>query len=275
MTLIIARNNVAGRSTARAVTQYWWWTITKHLVARDAVAVALPTGGNMLVPPWSQIAGCLLAVGFTEPREQHFVADICRPGDVFLDVGANIGLYGVTAGYQGATVVAFEPVERAARLAEENMRRNRVEGIVHRVALADRDGMTGFSEGDVGAHIDPSGPNEVRVRRLDAFDIEPGVITILKVDAEGHDLEVLRGAHDLLAQILPIVLVEIWAGGREVRELLDPLGYRYFDYDWRSCRLLDERGQLDGNLLAIHPDRLAVVRSRLTGSHDDLEDQLG
>lgn len=139
-----------------------------------------------------------------------------------IDVGANVGLYSVPAGCHGAVVIAFEPVERAASIAERNMSRNRVDGCVHRVAIADRSGVTAMSDGDVEAHIDPAGGERiVPLARLDDFEIgSADGISILKIDTEGYDEAVLRGASAFLHRERPVILCEISNGGLAVRQLL-------------------------------------------------------
>ncbi len=217
----------------------------------------------MLLPPWSNHAGCLLATGYTEVRDQQFVAALADAGDYLVDVGANLGLYGVTAGYHGVRVAAFEPNSRAASIAELNLARNGITEEVHRLALADWDGTTQLTDEDVTAHIGPAGPLTVEVARLDSLMLVPTGLPIMKIDAEGQDLNVLRGAARFLGEHRPVVLAEIWDGGREIRDLLAGMGYTTFSYDWRTRRLETESAQQAGNLLAIHPSRLDEVFARL------------
>ena len=208
----------------------------------------------------------LQATGFTEVRDQHFVSALMRPGDTFIDVGANIGLYGVTAGRRGSVVAAFEPTERAADIAQSNLRLNGIEGKVHRVALGSEEGTVGFSTGDLGAHIDPRSTFRVPLRRLDSLDLPDGDLTFLKVDAECHDLEVLEGGLNFLRERRPVLLVEIWAStSREVRKLLSPLGYQYFDYSWRMRSLTDFSDAMgrEGTSSAIHGSQITTVKARL------------
>ncbi len=91
----------------------------------------------------------------------------------------------------------------------------------------------------------------------------PTGLPIMKIDAEGQDLNVLRGAARFLGEHRPVVLAEIWDGGREIRDLLAGMGYTTFSYDWRTRRLETESAQQAGNLLAIHPSRLDEVFARL------------
>jgi FkbM family methyltransferase len=124
-----------------------------------------------------------------------------RPGDRFADVGANIGVYTVAAARRGAFVTSFEPNPRIATLLRRNIALNKVAGRVEvrEVALAANAGETHLAvEGTLGmaARVAPSGSLAVRAEILsEAFDV-------VKIDVEGHELEVLRGASPLLADMI-------------------------------------------------------------------------
>ena len=76
---------------------------------------------------------------------------------------------------------------------------------------------------------------------------------MLKVDAEGHDAEVLAGAGELISQYRPVILVEVWDGGRSIRNVLSGHGYRSYKYDPRHRRLFQvpPGPRRQGNLLFI------------------------
>src|SRR5581483_151830 len=121
-----------------------------------------------------------------------------REGDRFADIGANIGIYTIAAARRGARVVSFEPNPRVAGLLRRNVALNgmgdRVD--VREVALAASPGETHLAiRGtlDMGANIDQSGGVAVRAETLsEPFDVA-------KIDVEGYEYEVLRGAAALLA----------------------------------------------------------------------------
>jgi FkbM family methyltransferase len=138
-----------------------------------------------------------------------------RRGDVVLDVGANIGFTALRYLEAGATqVVCFEPVDylfrRLSALATDRI-------VAHAVALSDQDGeATMFLSGKhhQGSTLDPettvqfphlysAGAVEVvRVARLDTL-FPDTTFDFVKIDAEGSELRVLRGAMDTLAARCP------------------------------------------------------------------------
>jgi FkbM family methyltransferase len=151
-----------------------------------------------------------------------------RPGDRFLDVGANFGLYtlGAAAKVGGAgKVVAFEPTPASAELVRRNAALNgfsrRVE--VHAVAVSDGDGTVEFSangtscQNAISAFKPFQGSNgrlETLVVPTVALDshFDPAFRTVAKIDVEGAELLVLRGAPKLLASPARI-FVELHAWG--------------------------------------------------------------
>jgi FkbM family methyltransferase len=154
------------------------------------------------------------------------------PGTAAIDVGANIGNHTVFfAAIIGARVHAFEPCPANHALLSHNVIANRIEDrvAVHRCALADAEG-TGIIElgmpDNFGTTRVRSGAGDVTVRRLDDLDInEP--VGLLKIDVEGTEAAVLRGAQRLITTWLPDICVEAGEADafREVAALLLALGY--------------------------------------------------
>jgi hypothetical protein len=88
-----------------------------------------------------------------------------------------------------------------------------------------------------------------QVRRLDDFSLRPGFI---KIDVEGHELEVLNGGINTIRQSLPTLMVEAGAGDG-IRDLLFSFGYQAFHLAGGQLR----KGALphERNSLFIHADR--------------------
>jgi FkbM family methyltransferase len=172
---------------------------------------------------------------------------LISPGDVVVDVGANIGLYSLAAAARGASVHAFEPVPSTADRFERNLelnpgfdvtlRRCAVSGVSGSLAL--------FSEsfdrysGHASAHApDAEGSYSVTVPAvtLDAAlaDLDDP-IRLVKVDVEGHEAAVLRGAGQVFDRLEPRYLLlevedqHLRAGGSSASAVLGhatELGYR-------------------------------------------------
>ena len=121
-----------------------------------------------------------------------------RPGDLFIDVGANAGVYSLWAADLGAEVVAVEPSRRASQWLRRNIDLNCLPITMVEAALTDFEGTVGFdSSGDATGHI--GGPEVVAATTLDAV-LGRRPAAGVKIDVEGFERMVLQGATAALAE---------------------------------------------------------------------------
>jgi FkbM family methyltransferase len=169
--------------------------------------------------------------------EEAFLEHVRRQdrAGVYVDAGAHLGTH--TAWFAllcpSSHVHAIEPVSRFAdqldRVVEANDLAAHV--TVHRVGLSDRPGtatnhlcaahQTGFDPAGAAAGRDETFP----VTTLDDLVREP--VAVIKIDVEGMEDRVLRGATRILAEDRPTVYVEAWdrTGLRTITRVLRPFGY--------------------------------------------------
>lgn len=160
------------------------------------------------------------------PYEVDVVEDMAALGvsGVAVDVGANIGNHTLwLAMVCGLQVVAFEPIKYAkleANLALNDLGSSRVS--VHRVALGAVETTASASR----KNRLTTGAGTIPVRRLDDFDLRG--VSILKIDVEGMEADVIAGGLVMIERERPTVYAEAW--DRDYRDrvdwLLSPLGYR-------------------------------------------------
>ena len=176
-------------------------------------------------------------LGTSEPGEQAFLAEHLRAGDVFYDLGANIGFYATIAarivGPLGH-VYAFEPHPESAAAVERNAQLNDLRNVTPvAAAVSDRDGRLtlSLSESSATHRLGGDAGVEVDVVALDSWVARTGsrAPTFVMIDVEGAELDVLRGMRDLLERARPVVCCEVHWLGREfpdyVERELAPLGY--------------------------------------------------
>lgn len=178
--------------------------------------------------------------GLHEFTDMMLLLHLLRRGDVFLDIGANIGSYTLlAAGAAGATTLAFEPDPGTAQSLRRNIALNRLEDrvTVHETALGEGDGTVRFSCGlDTVNHVVTGEGNgtfrEVPVRRLDAL-MDGRQPLMMKIDVEGYEEPVLRGAASVLGgESLKVIVIETltpeiertFAAHRFERVYYDPFG---------------------------------------------------
>jgi FkbM family methyltransferase len=188
----------------------------------------------------------------TISRPQHGVrecADIaacgCQVRTIF-DVGANIGQTArrFRTAFPKAVIHCFEPVEETFHTLTHNLARDH-SIFCHRLALSDRAGDAHIFVTENSSTCSLLTPDQfvreelVTVATVDTFSAAQGIarIDLLKIDAEGNDLNVLRGAEGMLSRSdVAFVLAEVgFTPGDDrhvlfddVRDLLSPYGFRLF-----------------------------------------------
>ena len=161
------------------------------------------------------------------PYEAGVLADMAALGAVgtAVDVGANIGNHSLwMAVVCRLRVEAFEPAPVNLERLYANVTLNDLQGrvAVHPAALA--------SASSVATPLDKGrlrvGVGEVPVRTLDSYGLTD--VSLLKIDVEGMEAEVIRGGLDIIARDRPTIYAEAWDDDyrAKVGALLQPLGYR-------------------------------------------------
>ena len=151
-----------------------------------------------------------------EPYELEMLRDMkshLSATDLVLDIGANIGNHTFyLAEVVGCKVVAFEPNESLVTAMQQsvqlNNNSNRV--VIESCALGEESNICEFEKlipENIGSQKLVCGHGDMQVRTLDEFTFnEP--VKMLKIDVEGMELEVLKGAKKLIACDAPIIYVE-------------------------------------------------------------------
>jgi FkbM family methyltransferase len=165
--------------------------------------------------------------GRYERELQRFLRETLRPGDVFYDVGAHQGFFSVGAACLGARVYAFEPVEANLRRLQRNVQLNDADVEVVAAAVSDAAGRLGLTRGQSSAQWRTEPGDEVAAVTLDDFARDHPAPRVVKIDVEGAELRVLRGAVRLLREHRPILVCELH--GKENREQVRGLleGYEF------------------------------------------------
>lgn len=276
MLTLIKRSPLVDRGQLpRAVWRFIAWQAWRSLLRDRPVRVSFTTDNDLEFPAWSQMGSLCVSAGSTEPTQTMFVTALLKAGDVVIDVGANIGYYSTLAKAAGAAVFAFEPSTRARTYLERNLALNPGGNVtVFPVALSDQRTKMALTTGlDVANHLveQPSfsGTEQVDVYPLDSLCSGPGAsvpspVALIKIDAEGFDAQVIRGAGQTIMRDRPVLIVETWGHG-EVQSQLSEMGYRTYRYspDDRSLIEYPEHWDYQANLLAVHRSRFDWVQHRI------------
>jgi FkbM family methyltransferase len=170
---------------------------------------------------------------------------VLRDGGLFIDVGANVGVYAIQAAELGAEVIALEPAQDTYRLLVENIALNGYPVTPVRAAASDRCGTGRFTAGlDAGNCLDPDGTVTTPLVTIDSL-VAGRFVTGMKVDVEGFEIDVLRGCHRALADRRIGLLQLEWnqASAFAVGTDRRPVAELLAGYGYRLCRP-DPRGRL-------------------------------
>jgi FkbM family methyltransferase len=158
-------------------------------------------------------------LGEKDSWDVFHVMRLVHPGAVILDIGANFGFYAVSfarALARCARIIAFEPFPSTFRRLCANIALNGLDDVIqaHPLALSDRVGrarMWSRPDNSGASAVLDEGSTSVPATTLDTFSRDAGLerLDFVKVDVEGHEEAVLRGASDVLARFRPVLLVEI------------------------------------------------------------------
>jgi FkbM family methyltransferase len=206
----------------------------------------------------------LIYEGF-ENEEIDFLNAFLNEGDFFVDIGANVGLFSLYASRRvGPTgsVIAFEPSKLTYERLVENLELNGITNVrPYKLGLSDKDEMLELNISSNGHEawntFVPTRDNKFSLKekvQVQAFDhflreksIDVNRISLVKLDVEGFEINVLKGSKDLLSnQNAPAFLVEftddnaISAGNccHELYKLLLGFDYFWYTYDpiWKKLK---------------------------------------
>lgn len=241
---------------------------TVHLRARNL---------NLYLPAEWHGAGKLIYI-FRDDYETELglLNKFLSPGQVMIDVGANYGMFSLTASQlvgNGGKVIAFEPARSTFSVFERNLALNGVQNVTpFRLALSEAPGKLRLyhdvdtTRNSLAASADTQDFEEVEVRTLDDVVKELGVsqLAFLKIDVEGADELVCRGAVQILQTSLPPVLFEHnpdaaarMGLGSSTGRTLARLGYHFYHFDGSSLSRIDAEELPGGNIVALHPESSA------------------
>jgi FkbM family methyltransferase len=210
--------------------------------------------------------GCYY-LGLREFTDMIFALHYLRPGDLFVDVGANVGSYTLLAsGAVGAKSIAFEPVPTTVNRLRSNVAANGIDALVEirPICVGAKEGIARFTtDADATNHV-LAQPNaersyiEVPVGRLDAEIASPP--SLIKIDAEGTDNVVLDGATGILSSTRPMAIL-IEDINSDNRRKLEALGFYECSYDpFRRIISKGSSGKSIWNILFIRDINSAISR---------------
>lgn len=241
----------------------------------------------------------LIYTGF-EKDEVTFLRRFLRPGDTFFDIGANIGLFSLHAAEvitESGTVHAFEPTPTTFTRLLENIELNGFEKIItpNNLGLSSTsgklmlntssDGHDAWNTFSTKSELAFDCQVEMPVKTLDEYMLENNLsakdIRLIKMDVEGWEMEVVKGAKKLLeSDDSPVFMVEftetnLFAAGTNCYELYDTFsfyGFKWYSYNSEHNLLVEDPKKIHypyNNLIAIKKIDFACDRIGMPINRND------
>ena len=192
-------------------------------IADKTYTKKLPGNFYMLLNPTEHIQQQLFWYGYYEKELADLIGKMLKPGDVFLDIGANIGYFSLLAASKDPTckVIAFEPAKDIFGKLKENITINHFKNIItvntavgekseEKVLFLSRSDNLGMSSFRQPENF--SGETEkVKVVSIDDWIKIAGLhkIDLIKIDVEGSEMTVLKGMMEVLGRCKPSLVMEI------------------------------------------------------------------
>ena len=215
-------------------------------VSLQAVTINQGVGAGLKFAPDNSNAD--FAKGTYELPLQEALAHYLKPGDVFYDIGANIGFFTVLAAHlvgKSGYVYGFEPVPENVQRIRHNLKLNRFSNAtvlekavsVHtgegRLLLAQHSGGAMLSS--AGTPVDFKGAMNVNLVCIDDLVAKKALKspTLVKIDVEGAEIDVFKGMKQTIEKYKPIIIYEVDDGNKEsfnqksrvLENLISSLGY--------------------------------------------------
>jgi FkbM family methyltransferase len=188
----------------------------------------------------SYIGAALLKYGEYAQGELDFLLQLITPDSVVVDIGANIGAMTVAFASKAKTVFAFEPHPRLFYTLAGNLALNEITNVIpYNIGISDHAGRMSFQDlpaSNNGAHslTTDTGKNSIIVS-----DQVPAC-SLLKIDVEGMELQVLKGCTNMIQSCHPVIFIE--NDRRDKAEALVSYLINDLKYDmyWVALKLYNE-----------------------------------
>jgi FkbM family methyltransferase len=269
-----------GKTISRILTRYYrgpnhpmklrLWRYARQFSGYAPLTIAYGERAWITIDERDWLQSSIFASGAYEPEVWAALARFASGGEEIWDVGANIGSFALTAAqdHRVRCVRAFEPDPLTLATLKTNLALNGNPAVVYAFALSDRaerktlihgprtnTGMSTLSPtADTGMtrHVsarDSLPTFEVECRTADELiahgDVPPP--TLMKIDVEGWEFQVLNGAHHLLQSTrLKAIVFEAAPGGTTGTLRDDRLGHLLMDYGYSICHIPRPDGAMRG-----------------------------
>lgn len=273
----INHHPIGKKNLMLAYSKFFWWQIKSNSTKKYIKQQFIENTHFWAKKGLTGITGNIY-VGLHEFEDMSFLLHLLTKDDTFYDVGANVGVYTILAsGVRKAKTLAFEPIPSTFEILNKNIQLNNI----NELAFAQNNGVGSKEEilnftkeqdttNNVAADVSIS-TIPVSVVPLDNF-YPKHIPCLLKIDVEGFELEVLKGAVQTLADNnLKAIIIEINGSSSaygssdiKIHEMLTLNSFYPFTYD-PFKRALTKKERF-GTFNTIYIRDLPFVKRRIKSS---------
>lgn len=206
-------------SKLKAIWRFFLWQFFSRIYKYHIVYPLTQNSLILVKKGMTGVTGCIYN-GLLEFEDMMFLLHFLRIEDTFVDIGANVGVYSILASSEiGAKVIAIEPIKSTFKILSQNILLNNSQNNVVLLNMGvgeKRQELLFSSSKDTVNHvldekidITPLESELVQVERLDEILLNKNP-TIIKIDVEGFETNVINGAFQVLSNInLKAIIIEL------------------------------------------------------------------
>ena len=174
---------------------------------------------------------------------------------VVFDVGANIGNHAISISSDCKEIHAFEPNADIISILKKNIEENNIDNMTaNEIGLSDSSRYSDFyinMDGNIGASTLDSNTKGHNFRKTRVYlttgdnyvkENMVGKLDLLKIDVEGHEMQVLDGFHETISNFRPIILME-WSAGKTIRESSNNMVFQYIKQNYTAFSVTSSRNR--------------------------------
>jgi FkbM family methyltransferase len=220
------------------IMRFLGWQLRKRSYPKPVIITAF-NGAKLKCYPDRVTSSGVIYFGWPDWHEMHWLNRVLRPGDGFLDVGANVGIYSVLAASKvmpGGRVMAFEPEPGIVAILKENFELNGLDSAqIINAAVGSEDGECFFQTGqDATGKMASAGESGVATPMvaLDTIVTQAQQYMVGKIDVEGFEVSAFQGAKKLLSEHRPycwLIETNDCDDRSTLHQLLKDAGYEFYE----------------------------------------------
>lgn len=271
--LTILKHPMNRRNKLNAAGRILWWKVNQLFFHMPAIVTFNNNKMQFICPSASSYGSLVVYCNLPEYPEMVFLEKMLKSNSIFIDVGANIGVYTILAAakIKKGRIYSFEPIPSVFNILYQNIRINNLNDrvtVIEKV-VSDKNGHEKFVIQDISeySHISSNQTSKsvlMPAVKLDDFCLKEKInfIDVVKIDVEGEELKVLRGLENYLKSgKIRVLIIEF--NSNQVIDYLNKFKYTIFKINEKLGLEEIKKGDKALNLIAFLKKDLVDIKKSL------------